>query len=269
MRTNFAPWLLLGVLLVGIVVGAGIVLVALGTPLAATTATSPASADGVPVAAAAPAQAQPAAQGAAPAQITVVGVGTARGTPDTARVEIGVETEADTTADALAENNTQVQRVIDRIQQLGVAEADIQTSSFNISPTYSRDGDEITGYTVRNTVNVTIRDLAQAGDVLDEVVQVGANRVFGISFSVGDPAALQEAARADAVANARARAEQLADAAGVTLGNVLVITENVGSGPPVPVLLAPAPDTVAESVPVQSGQQEIAASVQITYELQP
>lgn len=269
MRTNLAPFLLLGVLLVGIVVGAGIVLLALGTPVATTPASAPAALAGVPVAAAAPAMAQPVPQGAAPAQVTVVGVGTARATPDTARVEIGVETEADTTADALAENNTQVQRVIDRIQQLGVEEADIQTSSFNISPSYNRDGDEITGYTVRNTVNVTIRDLAQAGDVLDEVVAVGANRVFGISFSVDDPAALQETARAAAVANARARAEQLADAAGVTLGDVLVITENIGAGPPVPVLSAPSADTAAESVPVQSGQQEISASVQITYALQP
>jgi uncharacterized protein YggE len=201
-------------------------------------------------------------------QITVVGTGEVKVTPDTASVQIGVETTAPTTQEALAQNTTQANAIIEKIKQLGVAEKDIQTSGFNISPTYSSDGREVTGYTVSNQVSVTIRNLAQAGTLLDQVVQAGANRIYGVNFTVADPAAALAQARDKAVADAKARADQLAKATGASVGQVLVINENIGSGPVVPMPMMDRAPSAAGAVPIQAGEQSYSAQVQITYELQ-
>lgn len=201
-------------------------------------------------------------------QITVVGAGEARVAPDMASVQIGVETSAPTTQEALAQNTAQAQALIDKVKELGVAEKDVQTSGFNIFPNYSEDGRTVTGYTVSNIVSVTIRDLAQAGALLDQVVQAGANRVYGVSFGVSDMKAAQAQAREAAVTDARARAEQLAQAGGASVGQVLVITENIGAAMPVPMpaMMADRAEAGA-AVPIQTGEQTIGAQVQVTYEL--
>lgn len=202
-------------------------------------------------------------------QVTVVGSGESRVAPDMATVQIGVETVAPTTQEALAQNTAQAQAIIDQVKQLGVADKDIQTSGFNIYATYADDGRTVTGYNVSNMVSVIIRDLAATGDLLDKVVQSGANRVYGVSFGVSDPKAAQAQARDAALADARARAEQLAKGSGAQIGVVLVITENIGSGPVVPMpAMARAEDMAAGApVPVQAGEQVIPASVQVTFEL--
>jgi hypothetical protein len=204
-------------------------------------------------------------------QVTVVGKGEASGTPDTAHVEIGVETSAPTTSEALQRNNEQVNAVINRLKDLGIAESDIQTSNFNMYAQYNDEGRQITGYNVSNTVSVTIRNLDQTGSLLDEVVQVGANRIYGISFRVDDPTALMEQARDEAIANARQKAERLAQQSGASLGEVLVITENIGSAPgPMPLGRGggmPAAEQAQAEVPVQAGEQRFNTHVQVTYEL--
>ena len=202
-------------------------------------------------------------------QITVVGSGEARVAPDMATVQIGVETTAPTTQEALAQNTAQAQAIIDQVRQLGVEERDIQTSGFNIYPTYDNEGRQVTGYTVSNMVSVTIRDLAQAGALLDQVVQAGANRVYGVSFGVSDQAAVMAQARAAAMADAKARADQLAGAGSASVGQVLVITENVGAAPPPPIMMADARAEMAAGapVPVQAGEQAFTVQVQVTYEL--
>lgn len=214
-----------------------------------------------------PAQAQTNGSALLP-QITVVGRGEVTGTPDTARIQIGVETQAETTQDALAQNNTQTTAVIEKLKELGVADRDIQTSNFNIYPRYDDNGRQITGYNVSNTVNVTIRNLDQAGELLDEVVQVGANRVYGISFSVDDPSALMAQAREAAVANALEHAQQLAGGANATVGRVLVITENVGQPPVVPVGRGDMLEAAPAAAPIERGEQTFMVMVQVTYELQ-
>ena len=203
-------------------------------------------------------------------QVTVVGHGEAKGRPDTATVQIGVETEAPTAQEALAQNTQQAQAIIAKLKELGVADQDLQTSNFNIYPVYSGpENRQLSGYHVSNSVVVTIRNLDQAGTLLDQVVQAGANSIYGVSFSVEDPKALREQARAAAIEDAKAHAAQLAQVAGASLGEVLVITENIGSQPPVPLAMA-ARDAVAEAgapVPVQPGEQTFSADVQVTFEL--
>ncbi len=201
-------------------------------------------------------------------QITVVGQGEVKGRPDTATVQIGVETEAPTSQEALTKNNAQAQTVQQRLKDLGVAENDLQTSNFNIFPVYGPDGKQLTGYRVNNTVSVTIRNLDQAGALLDQVVQTGANSIYGISFSVSDDKALLDQARVAAMQSAREHADQLAKAGGAAVGDVLVITENVGSASPIPMPMARAELAQdAASAPVQAGEQTFTVNVQVTYGL--
>ncbi len=202
-------------------------------------------------------------------QVTVVGHGEVKGKPDTATVQIGVETEAPVAKDALAKNTEQATALQAKLKDLGVAEKDIQTSNFNIYPTYAADGRQITGYHVSNSVIVKIHDLAQAGNLLDQVVQAGANSINGISFSVDDPQALLGQAREQAMKDAHGRADLLTKAGGAAVGDVLVITENVGAQPPVPLMMAAPAAEAADSkaVPVQPGEQSFAIDVQVTYQL--
>jgi uncharacterized protein YggE len=201
-------------------------------------------------------------------QVTVVGHGEVKGTPDTATVQIGVETEAATAKDALAQNTTQAQAIQAQLVKLGVAEKDIQTSNFSINPTYGSDNRQVTGYHVSNMVTVKIRDLAKSGTLLDQVVQSGANSIYGVSFSVEDPQALLDKAREQAMQNAKARATQLASAGGASAGDVLVISENVGAQPiPMPMAAARAEDAQSAAVPIQPGEQSFSVDVQVTFGL--
>lgn len=202
-------------------------------------------------------------------QITVIGEGEAGAAPDTAHVEIGVETQAPTSSAAISQNSAQVSAVIARLQELGIAEADIRTSNLGLYAIYGEQPAEITGYNANNTVHVVIRDLAQASTLLDEVVQVGANRIYGLHFRVADPAALQAEARGKALENARTRAEQMAQASGASLGEVLVITENIGEQNPVPFGRGggAAVTEMAADVPVQEGEQQVHARIQVTFAL--
>jgi uncharacterized protein YggE len=202
-------------------------------------------------------------------QVTVVGHGEVKGKPDTATIQIGVETEAAVAKDALAKNTEEAAALQAKLKELGVAESDMQTSNFSIYPTYGTDGRQITGYHVSNSVIVKIRALDQAGTLLDQVVQAGANSISSITFSVEDPNALLGQAREQAIQDAKARAEQLAKAGGAAVGDVLVITENVGAQPPVPMPRMADAAAVAESkaVPVQPGEQSFSVDVQVTYQL--
>ena len=201
-------------------------------------------------------------------QITVVGNGEARGTPDTATVQLGVQSDGSAAREALTANNTKMQALIAKLKELGVADKDMQTSNLNISPRYDEKGRDVVGYTVNNMLTVTIRDVSKAGELLDKVVDAGANNIWGMSFTINDPSALQGQARDKAIADARTRAEAMAKAAGGTIGQVISITENIGSAPPVMYERAMAADQAGgTSAAVQTGEQAINAQVQITFEL--
>jgi uncharacterized protein YggE len=202
-------------------------------------------------------------------QITVIGQGETTAVPDTAVVQMGVQTEADTAREALTENNVSAEALIAKLRELGIDERDIQTSSINIWPRYDSRGNNITGYQVTNSVTIKIRNIEQTGELLDQVVDVGANNISGIAFTIDDPAALQRDARNEALSDARARAEALAQASGTTLGQVLSINENVGAAPPVPYYAATIEAEAAgdSRVPVQPGEQNITAQLQVTFEL--
>ena len=198
-------------------------------------------------------------------RIDVSGSGIVYAIPDQATIQIGVLSQAASASDALKDNSSKTAAVIESIKALGVDEKDIQTRDFSIFPTYDQTtAMKITGYQVSNAVVVTIRDVKNAGAILDQVVQSGANNISGLSFEVSDPTAQQAEARAKAVAVARAKAEVLATAAGVTLGDIISINESVtNSGPIMP--YARADMAVAEAVPVATGQQAITVDVSISF----
>lgn len=199
--------------------------------------------------------------------ITVVGNGTSKAAPDTATVQVGVQSQAATAREALTNNSASMQALVDKLKASGIPANDIQTSNFSISPTYDNDGRSVTGYQVNNLVSVKIREIGKASELLDSVVEAGANNIYGMSFGFDDPSAMQGTARDNAITDARARAEAMAKASGASLGQVITITENVGSVPPVMPMAKLAEQAAGGAPAIEAGEQTVSAQVQITYEL--
>lgn len=199
-------------------------------------------------------------------QLTVNASGSIYVAPDQATVQLGVSTQASTAADALKQNSADTAAVIDAIKKLGVDAKDISTSNFNVYPTYDTSGTRINGYQVNNAVTVLIRDISASGTLLDQVVTAGANNISGLSFGIADASKYQADARQKAIEEARAKAEAMAKAAGVTLGDVVSINESVNYQPEMPFARGMVADA-AMSVPVETGQQAVSVSVTLVYEI--
>lgn len=201
--------------------------------------------------------------------ISVSGRGEVFGTPDTLTVTIGVSVGRPTVNEAVDIAARRATDLIDALQDLGVTEADIQTSNYSIYPEYDYRENQtplITGYRVDNTLNIKIRDLERAGDVLDAATAAAGDevRVNGVSFVLEDNDALLVAARTAAWEDAKAKAEQLADLAGVTLGTPVTISESVGSVPvPIYARAETAPGDVA--TPIQPGQETVSVDITVTF----
>jgi uncharacterized protein YggE len=215
----------------------------------------------------------PTPQNQEPRTLAVNGNGIITLEPDIAYIQIGVQTESENAQDAVASNNRQSQQLLSALTRAGVAEDDVKTTNFSIYPRQEWDNEgQPTGitYVVNNTVSVTVRDLEQIGTLLDATVQAGANRISGIQFDVEDREAAQQQAMTAAVENARARAEVLAQAAGVTLGDVLSIESYFYGGTPIPYErnVVMADSAAGMEVPVSPGEMQINADVNIVYEIE-
>lgn len=177
----------------------------------------------------APVSAGPASQLDYPADtITVRGLGSASGTPDVARIVLGIELRQTDVGAAVAEVNDGMSAITDAIIDAGVAAEDIQTVNFNVwsEERYTDQGPsgEFT-YRVSSQVRVTVRDVALVQTVLDTAIDAGANSIGGLTFGIDDNSALEADARLDAIGDAAARAQSIADAIGVTLGEPVRVTE--------------------------------------------
>ena len=199
-------------------------------------------------------------------QITVSGTGQVVAAPDMATITLGVTNEAAEAAQAMARTSSSVRHILDRLEALGLAERDVQTQRLSLNPVWSNRNDSagqrarITGFVAANTVRVRVRALTDLGTILDAVIADGANDFNGLQFSVQDSSPLITAARRAAVGDAMARAALLADAAGVTLGPILSMSEQGGT--PRPMALSQAR---AESVPIAAGEITVAASVLMVF----
>lgn len=209
------------------------------------------------------------APGNADRTVTVSGTATITAKPDEAVISLGVQTQANTAQAALADNATKMTALIAALTDKGIAKDDIATSYVSIYPTYGNNGMDITGYQAVNQVDVTVRDISKVGEVIDEAVKAGANLSNGITFKLSDENQGVNQALADAVANARSKAETLAGAGDAQLGQVVSIQEgSAGYTPPIYYGRDMAASSAgAASTPIQPPTLETQVSVTVTWSL--
>ncbi len=209
-----------------------------------------------------------------PSGISVVGSGIVLATPNIARVTLGVEVSNGSLAAAQSDAAQRMDAVIGKLKSHGLADDDIRTVSYNISPQYDTSRDSgaqvLRGYQVQNLVDARVTNVSTLGQLLDDVVSAGATRVFGIRFEADNMEALKTQARDQAMQNARAKAEQLARDAGVSLGRAITIEESdVGGVTPVrqaaPAAAAPA---AAVTTPIQPGELQVQTTVRVIWAIQ-
>lgn len=205
---------------------------------------------------------------AAAGTITVTGSATVNVVPDMATITLGVTTNGDTAAAAMAANNEAVSAVIARLIAAKVADRDMQTSSLSVNPNWVTNaagtGQEVKGYVASNMLTVQIRALDTTGAVLDAAITDGANTLNGLTFGVAEERPVEDEARKRAVADAVARAKLLAEAAGEKLGSIVSITEG-GNAQPFPGVMFKAADSAR--VPVAAGEVGISSTVTIVWQL--
>jgi len=209
------------------------------------------------------------AWGQAGRSLSISGQGDVRAAPDTVTLSAGVTGEGPTAAGALSANAARMQSVFAALKEIGVGDKDIQTANFSVSPQMANGNNQpphVTAYQVSNQLQLRLDDVAKLGPALDALVTAGTNQMNGIDFAIKDPAPLLAQARADAVRDARAKAETYTKAAGVSLGPILSISVNGGQGPR-PVYMALPMVRAAKAVPVAAGEESITAEVSIVWEI--
>lgn len=201
--------------------------------------------------------------------ISVTGEGKVSVTPDVAILQLGVQAQSSSVADAQSQASQAMNKVMNALTTNGIAQDDIQTQQFSITQLTRYDQNTqtqvVTGYQVTNTVSAKIRDISKTGEIIDAAATAGGDltRVNSVTFTLNDPTAATTQARDLAMTNAKSKAQQLAEGAGVTLGTPTYISES-SYVPVAPVPMA-AESKAAVSTPISPGQQEITVTVQVTY----
>ncbi|MBI4837302.1 MAG: SIMPL domain-containing protein [Candidatus Portnoybacteria bacterium] len=204
--------------------------------------------------------------------ITVSGQGKILAKPDIGRVDLSALTESKTVADAVSENNQNMNKVVRAMKKAGISENDLKTAVYNINPKYQYTSGKssIIGYEVVQTLAVKIRELDKSSEILDAAATAGANQIGSLSFTIDDPEKIKEEATQKAIANAKEKAGTMAQSLGIKLGRIIGFDENSeptlsslyyglgGRGSAAESALAPE---------VQVGQNEITVSVNLTYEV--
>lgn len=205
--------------------------------------------------------------------VSVTGVGRVTLTPDWAIFTAGVQTTAPTLSAATQENGARMSAILSALKAAGASERDLRTTGLSIYPQQApQEGraPRIVGYQVSNMVTVTKDDPAAIGRLLEAAVNAEANTVSGVTFTVSDPARGRDSGLRAALVDAKAKAEVLARAAGRSIGRALAITEGGAAAPPVPMPMyrRTAELARAQSVPVESGTEELSFTVSVVFELQ-
>jgi uncharacterized protein len=195
--------------------------------------------------------------------ITVTGSGSVSAVPNRAAFTFGVSAQGSTAADALATDSSRMQKLIAALRGFGIASDSLQTSSVSLSPRMDDSGETVVGYSVSNSVTVTVKSIDRAGPLVDAAVAAGANQVDGPNLTVSDQSALYKKALAGAVADAREKAQALAAASGLHVGAVTSVEEQTDTPSPVgydQVKLA------SPSTPIEAGSQQITATVTVVFD---
>jgi uncharacterized protein YggE len=205
--------------------------------------------------------------------VSVDGVGVVSGIPDTVTVNLGVSVEGNSAAEALESANSKANALISTLTGAGVAKTDIQTGYVSVWPRYRDNSQDVSGYWASNSVTAVLHDIDRAGEVIDAATDAVGDGITmgGVSFSIADTSGLYTQARKQAVEEAKRRAGELAEAAGVSVGAVMSIDESAQEIPsPVAYDRASAATTAAAGgapMPIEPGQQELQLRVQVVFEL--
>ena len=201
--------------------------------------------------------------------IVVSGTGRVAVQPDVADLRLGVTVAKPTVEAARGEAAATMDAILRAVDGAGVARADVRTAMLSVQPRYDyRDGRApvLTGYEIANVVEVSVRDLSALGDVIDATLPAGATSMDALSFRLADPRPAEREARRQAMAEARSRADVLAEAAGVTVQGVSDIVEGAPVRPPGPVAKVERMALAADAgTPVEAGTLEVAVTVSVTY----
>ena len=203
--------------------------------------------------------------------IWVTGTGKVAVVPDIATLRLGIEAQEASVAEAQSKATEAMNRVMDALDDNGVAEKDIQTQYFSIQKVTRWDNvkqeEVVIGYRVSNVVSAKIRDIDKAGDIIDAVAEAGGDltRIDSIAFSVDDPSAYHEEARGKAMAESKDKAKQLANLADVTLGKPTYISESIQAPPPIYPRAVYEQAPVPGAAPISPGEMEISLTVQVAY----
>ena len=202
-------------------------------------------------------------------QVTVVGSGEVQGRPDTLTAQISIEATAPDVTAAMNQTSDRMQAVINALVNSGIDKTDIATTNVTLQPQYGGgDSPSIISYQASNSVTVKIRNLNTASQTLGLIGTTGgdATRINSVSYAIDDDSQLVRDARTRAFDDAKDRAEQYAQLAGLTLGDVISISESAGTTPPTPTP-TPMPRAAMEAVPLEPGQQTVSFSVTAIWEL--
>ena len=194
--------------------------------------------------------------------VTVTGTGEVEAVPDEAQLSLGVNTNADTAREAMEENAERMRRVILALREAGIAERDIRTEEVSLSPRYREE--TLDGYTASNTVAAK-SGIGELVEALDAAVSAGANHTYGLSLVNSKRDELYRKALADAVGDARSKAEALAAAGGFGVGDVVRVEEGASEPPVLYDSYAPTAMARAAKAPIEPGTNEIAATIQVTF----
>jgi uncharacterized protein YggE len=214
-----------------------------------------------------------AGQSAPPILGTVLNIdaqGKSTGKPDMATISLGVTTQGTTAAAAMQENAQRMNALTQALRRAGVGDRDVQTSNISVNPQqefHEGQPPRITGYQANNQVTAKVRNIDSLGRVIDAAVAAGGNNIDGVSFGYQDADAQLDAARRDAITQARHRADLYAQALGLHVFRVIAVSEGGGARPPVPVMYEARVMAAAAPTPVAPGEIETNANVNVTYEL--
>ena len=200
--------------------------------------------------------------------IVVAGVGRVAVQPDVADLRLGVAVARPTVVAARTEAAATMEAILAAVGQAGVERRDIRTALLSVQPRYDyRDNQApvLTGYELANVVEVTVRDLARVGDVVDATLGAGATSLDSLSFRLADPQPAEREARLLAMADAREHADVLAEAAGLEIVGVSDIVEAGASPPPMPRMKAERMMLADAATPVEAGSLEVVVGVTVTY----
>lgn len=183
--------------------------------------------------------------------------------PDLATVSAGIDSQQSTAAAAQSDLARKAGALIARVKSLGVADKDLSTAGYWIGPVYSSNEQRVTGYRATEVLRVQWHNVDTVGKTLDAIVQEGGATNVSVGFSLADPKAAEAQARTLAIADAHSKAQAMASAAGVRLGQVLRLSDVATATPPPIAYVGSAAPSAATQVPV--GEVDVQVSVEVDY----